>query len=221
MAEQFYTILTKKGKEKIVNATALGAKLNLVKFQLGDGGGNYYNLSEEQTKLKNKVWEGNINSIKIDESNSNCIVIETIVPISDGGFIIREAGVIDDKGDFIAIAKYPETYKPSITEGSAKDLIIRMILEIGDTSNVTLKIDTSIVLATKKDLKTLENKLVVSVNDKTGNVVLKAKDIKTEKGNTVEERLNEIFTSGVNAKNKVVTALNTHKDINEIGRAHV
>ncbi|NME95371.1 phage tail protein [Clostridium cochlearium] len=159
MAEQFYTILTRAGKAKIANATALGVKVNLTKFQVGDGGGSYYNPSEDQTQLRNKVWEGNISSISVDNTNPNWIVLEVIIPSDIGGFMIREAGVFDDGGNLIAIGKYPETYKPAVQNGSTKDLYIRMILEVSNTSSVTLKVDPTVILATKKDVDVLSNDL--------------------------------------------------------------
>ena len=159
MAEQFYTILTRAGKAKIANATALGVKVNLTKFQVGDGGGSYYNPSEDQTQLRNKVWEGNISSISVDNTTPNWIVLEVIIPSDIGGFMIREVGVFDDGGNLIAIGKYPETYKPAVQNGSTKDLYIRMILEVSNTSSVTLKVDPTVILATKKDIQILSNDL--------------------------------------------------------------
>ena len=152
MEEQFYTILTSIGKSKIANSNVLGSKLNLTKFIVGDSSGSYYNPTEEQTDLKNKVWEGSINSINIDKNNPNWIVIETVIPSDIGGFTIREAGILDNENNLIAVAKYPETYKPLLKNGSSKDIILRIILEISNASNVTLKVDPSVTIATKQDI---------------------------------------------------------------------
>ncbi|WML35337.1 phage tail protein [Clostridium sp. OS1-26] len=195
MAEQFYTILTKIGKAKIANASALGTKVNFFKFQVGDGGGSYYNPTEDQAALKNKVWEGNINSVAVDKDNPNWIVIEVLLPSNVGGFMIREAAILDDENNVIAISKYPETYKPVAAEGSSKDLLIRTILEVSNTSSVTLKVDPTVIIATKKDIEVLDNKIasinipVKSVNTKTGDIVLNAADIKMANGKTIEERI--------------------------------
>ncbi len=159
MSEQFYTILTKIGKAKIANAAALGNQIDLVKFQIGDGNGGYYNPNEDQTQLKNKVWEGNISSIRVDEENPNWIVLETLIPGTDGGFMVREAAAVDNEGNLIAIGKYPETYKPVAGDGSIKDLIIKMIIEVSNTSAVTLKVDPTVILATKNDILELDNKI--------------------------------------------------------------
>ncbi len=200
MAESYYTILTTVGQAKLANSYALGTKLNLTTFKVGDGGGAYYNPTADQTALKNQVWTGNISSIYVDADNPNWIVIEVVIPSSDGGFMIREAGVFDDAGNMIAIGKYPETYKPVLADGSAKDLYIKMILEVSNTASITLKIDPSVVLATKKDIQLLQNQIstitipVTKVNAKTGEVVLKASDIKADDGTTLEE-IKENFVS--------------------------
>lgn len=159
MNEQFYTILTQIGKAKIANATALGTQINIVKFHVGDGNGSYYNPTEEQTQLKNKLWEGNISSIRVDDENPNWIILEAVIPGSDGGFMVREVGAVDSDGNLIAIGKFPETYKPIAGDGSVKDLILKMVLEVSNTSSVTLKIDPTVILATKKDILDLEEKI--------------------------------------------------------------
>ncbi|WP_338468718.1 phage tail protein [Clostridium botulinum] len=188
MAEQFYTILTKIGKAKIANSTALGTKVNFCKLQVGDSNGSYYNPIEEQTELKHKVWEGNINSISIDENNPNWIIIEVLLPSNVGGFMIREAAILDDEDNVVAIAKYPETYKPLTQDGSSKDILIRTILEVSNTSSVTLKVDPTVILATKKDIEIINSSMVdlgkrVSKNEENiTNIKSELADIATEIG---------------------------------------
>ncbi|WP_242871040.1 phage tail protein, partial [Clostridium botulinum] len=211
MAEKFYTILTKVGKAKIANATALGNKVNFTTLKVGDGGGKYYNPTEEQEDLVNEVWQGNINSIRVDENNPNWVVIEVIIPSSVGGFMVREAGVFDDENNMLAIGKYPETYKPQAQDGSTKDLVIRTNLEISNTSSVTLKVDPTVILATQKDIQILDDKIknikvpVTKVNEKIGDIVLTASDIKTENGQTIDEQLADITTLTGNKDNLKTT----------------
>ncbi|MCO5009630.1 phage tail protein, partial [Escherichia coli] len=61
------------------------------------------------------------------------------------------------------MANCPETYKPQLQEGSGRTQTIRMILVVTNTEAITLKIDPSVVLATRKyvDDKVLELKLYV------------------------------------------------------------
>jgi len=50
----------------------------------------------------------------------------------------------------IAVANCPETYKPQLAEGSGRTQTVRMILIVNSTTAVTLKIDPSVVLATRQ-----------------------------------------------------------------------
>ncbi|PPY77862.1 phage tail protein, partial [Escherichia coli] len=86
-----------------------------------------------------------------------------IIPENEGGFWIREIGLYDDEGVLIAVANCPETYKPQLQEGSGRTQTIRMILVVTNTEAITLKIDPSVVLATRKyvDDKVLELRLYV------------------------------------------------------------
>lgn len=165
MAESFYTILTNIGKAQIANASALGTKVKFTTLKLGDSGGNYYNPTETQTALVHEVWSGNIGNIIVDTDNSNWIVLETVIPANVGGFMIRECGIADDEGNLLAVGKYPETYKPVVSEGSSKDLRIRTILEVVNTAAVMLKIDPTVTLATKEDLETVKDSIPKNASD--------------------------------------------------------
>jgi hypothetical protein len=145
----FYTILTALGKAKLASAQVSGTAVNFTHMAVGDGNGAYYDPQETQTALVREKWRGALNQVAIDPNNPNWIVIEMVIPISVGGFMIREAGVFDTDGDMIAIGKYPETYKPVLAEGTGKDLYMRMILEVTNASVVTLVIDPNIVTASK------------------------------------------------------------------------
>lgn len=193
MAEKFYTLLTKIGKAKIANSAGFGSKVNFVKMKVGDGGGAYYNPTEEQEDLVNTVWEGNITHVTIDENNPNWINVEMMIPANVGGFMIREYGVFDENNNMLAIAKCAESYKPLAEDGSTKELLMKMVLTVSNTENITLKIDPTIIFAKKSELEILENKIknikvpVESVNGKTGAIVLSASDIKTIDGKNLEK----------------------------------
>ncbi|MDR5586612.1 phage tail protein [Clostridium aquiflavi] len=152
MEEKFYTILTNIGKAKIANSSALGSKVNFAKIKAGDGNGKYHEPTEDQIKLVNTVWEGNIRNIEVTKENPNWIEIEAIIPSDEGGFTIREFGAFDQDDNLLAISKCPETYKPIICDGSIKELLIKMVLSVSNTDNVSLKIDPTIVVAKKSDV---------------------------------------------------------------------
>lgn len=157
MAEQFYTILTNTGKAKISNSILTGTKVNLTTLKVGDSNGAYYNPSETQTNLVHTVYQCNVTSVQVDTNNPNWITIISVIPSDQGGFFIREAGVFDDGGNLIAVGKYPETYKPQASDGSVKELYIKMTLEVSNATSVELKIDPTVILATKNDVNILTN----------------------------------------------------------------
>lgn len=153
MSENFYTILTNLGKAKLANASILNEKVNFKTLVLGDSNGDYYEPTENQESLRNEVYRVNISSIKIDENNPNWIIVKSVIAGSVGGFTIREVGILDDEDNLLAIAKYPQTYKPNTNDGSIKDLIINIILEVSNASTVSMKVDPTVILTTKKDLE--------------------------------------------------------------------
>ncbi len=191
MAENFYTILTAVGKSKLANSAVLGNKVNLKTLQAGDGSGIYHEPSENQTSLVNKVWEGEISSISVDETNSNWIVMQTIIPATDGGFFIREAGIFDEDGDLIAVSKISETYKPVISEGSSKDVCIKIVMEVSNVDNITLKIDSNIVVATKNDIEVLESK-IENINTQLAEKANDTDNSRTTISKTVTGAINEL-----------------------------
>lgn len=156
---QYYTLVTNKGTEKISSSIATGSKLNLTKFKVGDGGGSYYEPSVKQTALKNVKYEGDINSIKIETITvkgleNKVIKIEGIIPTDIGGFYIREVGLFDDSGDLIAIGKYCETYKPTADEGTAKEIIIRLVIDVENVESIDLSVNANMSIVTREDLET-------------------------------------------------------------------
>ncbi|MCC0638296.1 phage tail protein [Clostridioides sp. ES-S-0001-02] len=209
MAEQkYYTLLTKIGKASIANATALGNKVDLVKLQLGDGAGAEYNPTEEQITLKKVVWEGSVNNVKVDEENPNWIVIETVIPGSVGGFMIREVGIFDSLNQLIAVSKYPETYKPTADSGSVKDLVIKIILVVSNTSSVNLKVDPTVILATLKDIQELDTKIDTTKAELTSNIETTKAEINTKIGDTTLLETTE-KTNIVSALNEVKTSVDS------------
>ena len=150
MTTKYFAILTNQGAARLANATALGTKLNISQMAVGDGGGTLPTPDPAQTKLINERRRKPLNSLAVDANDAGQIIAEQIIPENEGGFFIREIGLYDDDGILIAVANCPETYKPLLAEGSGRTQTIRMILVVSSTSAITLKIDPSVVLATRK-----------------------------------------------------------------------
>ena len=147
---KYYALLTNLGAAKLANAAALGTKLQITHMSVGDGGGTLPTPNASQTALVAEKRRAALNALSVDAANSSQIIAEQIIPETDGGFWIREIGLFDADGVMIAVANCPETYKPQLQEGSGRTQTVRMILIVNSTDAVTLKIDPSVVLATRK-----------------------------------------------------------------------
>lgn len=150
MATKYYAVLTNVGAAKLANATALGAQVEITQMAVGDGNGVLPTPNPAQTALVHELRRKPLNSLSIDPNNANQIIAEQVIPEDEGGWWIREIGLFDKDGDMIAVANCAETYKPQLQEGSGRVQVVRMILIVSSTAAVTLKIDPSVVLATRK-----------------------------------------------------------------------
>lgn len=152
---EFYTLLTNYGIAKIVEARANKQTINLSHIAVGDA---EIIPSESMSALKSEKHRLAINSIIQDENNPSYLIIEGVIPVSVGGFYINEVGIFDESGNLFAIGNLPKTYKPLLSEGSAKDLTLKITIEVANASEITLKVDNSVVLATRSWAENLINK---------------------------------------------------------------
>ena len=143
----FYTLLTNTGINAIIAARASNSEVKLTKIAVGDGD---IIPSQDMTALKSEKHRFNINSIIQDIDNPNYLIVEGVIPSNIGGFYVSEVAIYTDQNTLFAIGSLPKTYKPLLEEGSAKDLTIKIFLEVTNADSVTLKVDDSVVLATRK-----------------------------------------------------------------------
>ncbi|EGA3803146.1 phage tail protein [Escherichia coli] len=149
MSTKFYTLLTDIGAAKLASAAALGVPLKMTHMAVGDGGGALPTPDAKQTALVNEKRRAALNMLYIDPQNSSQIIAEQVIPENEGGWWIREVGLFDESGALIAVGNCPESYKPQLAEGSGRTQTVRMVLITSSTDNITLKIDPSVVLATR------------------------------------------------------------------------
>ncbi|WP_145550135.1 phage tail protein [Yersinia intermedia] len=164
MTPKYFALLTHIGAAKLANATALGTRLEITHMVVGDGGGTLPTPSPAQTKLVNEQRRAALNALTIDPSNPRQIIAEQIIPETEGGWWIREIGLLDKAGELIAIANCPESYKPQMQEGSGRIQTIRVILAVSNTAAVTLKTDPAVVLATRKYADQVSHTTVTSIS---------------------------------------------------------
>lgn len=151
----FYTLLTAIGAADFINAQAGGTTVPFTHLALGDGNGAAVTPLESMTALVHEVHRVPISSVTADVGNPNWLVIEAVVPTTVGGWTVREIGLIGGSGagnKLLAIGNFPDTYKPLLAEGSGRDLVVRMIVQVGNASVVQLTVDPSVALATNQSI---------------------------------------------------------------------
>lgn len=146
---QFMAILTNVGAAKLANANALGLPWKLTALGVGDANGTDPVPSATQTKLINECRRAPLNQLTIDPVNPAVIIAEQVIPADVGGWWLREIGLYDEEGDLVAVSNCAPSFKPLLDQGSGRTQIVRMNFIVSSITNVVLKIDPAIVLATR------------------------------------------------------------------------
>ncbi|MCQ9393323.1 phage tail protein [Pseudomonas viridiflava] len=163
---QFFATLTNVGAAKQANADALGVPWKIAQMGVGDANGADPIPSATQKQLINERRRAPLNQLKVDPANNAIIIAEQVIPAEVGGFWIREIGLYDADGDLVAVANCAPSFKPLLAQGSGRTQVVRINLLVSNTSNVELRIDPSVVLATRalveqriqEELAKLDNK---------------------------------------------------------------
>ncbi|MFV3403359.1 phage tail protein [Pseudomonas sp. NY15463] len=151
---QFGGFLTNVGIAQQANTAALGLPWNITHMLIGDAGGEPSQTPDPTPKatqdaLVRQVYRAQLNALYPSPADPNVLVAELVLPPEIGGWWIRELALEDASGNFIAVAKPAPSYKPLLAQGSGRTQTIRMHVVFGNQANVTLKIDPSVVLATR------------------------------------------------------------------------
>lgn len=141
MSTAYITVVTDKGAERIAAALLPdGEKLKITHFAVGDGNGSIPTPTASQTALVHEVYRGEVSNIHADGDSTTRIIVEGIIPASQGGFWVREIGLYDDQGVLIAVCSAPERYKPTPAEGATSVLNCQVHVVVSNTSAVQLKV---------------------------------------------------------------------------------
>lgn len=164
MAEkkEFYTLLTNVGIAKFIAARASGNGVNLKTFKLSS---KVIVPSEGMNALEEVVYESLINSKYVDKENTHYVHLECVVPSSVGGFEINAIGIYDEAGDLLAVGNLPSTYKPLLEQGSAKELLIKVTMELKNASEVILELDPSVILASRDYVNEVKLELELKIDE--------------------------------------------------------
>lgn len=222
---EYYTILTKIGIAKFIAARASGNGINLQSFKLSS---KVILPSEEMQSLEEIVYEANINSKSVDENNPNYINLMCYVPSDIGGFEINAIGIYDEVGDLLAIGNLPRTYKPILKEGSAKELMIKIVMELSNAEEVILKLDPSVIMASRDyvdaikielelKIETLKEELKALINTKEDKGVAANLDkaLKTELTKLINKKENTGTAASLDAqlRDELIALINKKENI--------
>lgn len=170
MVATYKGLLTNNGKALIASAT-LNNKINYSHIAVGDGNGSVPNPSETRAALVNEKARIALNVVEINPNNTNQIICEAIIPSNLGGFYIRELGLY--AGNTLVVnASYPPTYKPLADEGGAREIALKLVINIQNAEVIALYLDDSLIYATRSWVNTnyiRRNELVdnLTTNDST------------------------------------------------------
>lgn len=158
----FGGMITTLGAAKKTNCDALGVPWEPRYMLIGDANGADPVPSPTQTKLINQVYRAQLNQLRVSPTDANVLIAEVVLPPDVGGWHIRELALEDKDGVFSAVANVPPSYKPLLAQGSGRNQVVRMHIITSGTSNIQLKIDPSVVLATRQYVDEAVNGLLAA-----------------------------------------------------------
>lgn len=217
MAEkkEFYTLLTNVGIAKFIAARASGNGVNLNAFKLSS---QVIVPSESMSALEEVVYESLINSKYVDKENTHYVHLECVVPSNVGGFEINAIGIYDEAGDLLAVGNLPSTYKPLLEQGSAKELLIKVTMELRNASEVILELDPSVILASRDYVNEVKLELELKIDEAIQNFTEELKKYALRNGSTSEvfNVANAIEPTNAINKGELERALNLKADKTQV-----
>jgi phage-related tail fiber protein len=145
----FNCLITTLGQAKIATAISSGTPVNATHIAIGDGNGNATTPAVSQTALVREVYRTNVSSISVNPQDSSQVIFEAVIAASVGGWTARELGLFDSTGSLIAVANIGSVYKPTVAEGSAREMVVRIYAQVDQVGAINLVVDPSFYIATR------------------------------------------------------------------------
>nr|DAK41251.1 MAG TPA: tail collar fiber protein [Caudoviricetes sp.] len=159
--QEYFSLLTATGANLLINAVANKTPVKLSKIAVSD---SEIAPSEAATELENTKHEFAINSLTQDPQNPSILNVEGVIPSNVGGFNIRKFAIFTQSGEMFAVGRVPLSYKPALNQGAGSDLVFKIRILIGNVSNIELKVDNSVALATRDWAKKTFQKLTDAID---------------------------------------------------------
>ncbi|UYT54513.1 phage tail protein [Brucella sp. MAB-22] len=148
MAQNTFALMTNLGRAKEAAALANGTSVVITHIAIGDG---TTVPSGGETALYHEVARKAISGHGTVVGASNVAYFDIFLEASEGPFTIREAGLIDQDGDLIAIARYdPPISKPIPSSGQTVEGTIRLEVAFSNIAAITIVVDPSFKVALQR-----------------------------------------------------------------------
>lgn len=148
-------ILTDLGEQLASEGFLTGVFPKITKVKFGDGNGNTVVPDKAMTTLVNFVQDG-LGTTIARFNNPNRLYIYTMIPVTIGGFTVREIGLFTEADELIAIGGEFEKVKPPVGE-STENFDFYITLPISSTQEITVDFSNDNIYASQAALDVLAN----------------------------------------------------------------
>lgn len=144
MAQNSFALMTNLGRAKEAAALANGTAIVITHIAIGDG---TTVPSGGETALYNEIVRKAISGHGTVVGASNVAYFDIFLAAAEGPYTIREAGLYDNAGDLIAIARYdPPINKPVPASGQTVEGTVRLEVAFSNIANVTIVVDPAFTI---------------------------------------------------------------------------
>ncbi|WNL11725.1 phage tail protein [Aliarcobacter cryaerophilus] len=186
---QYRSVITSAGHTANTQSIASGTTIVFDEIAFGSGGlvpnENATGLIKEELRIK-------IHSVVQNQTDTNILEIEAVVPAHIGGFTINEAALYLDDGTLYAVASLPESYKPILDQGAGKEFSFVFFLASVGVENVALTIDGGASFVTTNYFQNELKKYAFVIGDETKK--FKVADAQAENEAVNKKQIDELET---------------------------
>lgn len=203
MAE-YFNVTTNLGDAEIANAIATNTKIDITHIAFGDGNGSVPTPTKSRTALVREVHRQAVTKYERHATNTNWIVIETIIPSDIGGFTIREIGIIAN-GKLISHGSHAPFEKVEDPSG-VSEYRLKFTQNITDGNVVSITLDESLIFATQAWVEEnfiKRSEIVDNLTTDDPSKPVSAKQAKKLQDNKLDKEENAVSASKLNNKVKL------------------
>lgn len=158
--DELRSTLTELGKREIKEALANETQVRWNKIAVGDGGGEEIYPNPNMIQLVNQTWVGDIISRQIDFQDPQKVMFHATIPNEVMGFTIREVGILNDKGQLMAISRSNIIDKNmGNASGGYIDVDVYFSVIVQDARCIEILVEQNVELATRNSVERLGDRV--------------------------------------------------------------